>query len=82
MIRVQVIILTQLTDLVTDGWGKSHQNLHNLRSLSRIIFCVTRTKMIKVSGTCSTQGDDEILIRFYSKILTVAVDYCKHLKTY
>ena len=31
--------------------------------------------MIKVTGTYSTQGDDEIHIKLYSKILTVAVDY-------
>jgi len=37
--------------------------------------------MIKVSGTCSTQGDDEIHIKFYSKILTMTVDYFETLKT-
>jgi hypothetical protein len=81
MIHIQVIICAEVTDLVADGWGKSHQNLHDLPSLSRIIICVTRSRMIKVSGTCSTQGDDEIHIKFNWKILTVAVDYFKPSET-
>jgi len=57
------------------------RTFHDLLSLPRVIVRVTRSRMIKVSGTCSTQGDDVIHIKFCSKILTMAVDHFKPLMT-